>query len=138
MNWTELDWESLDRHREQFLGARPSDGPYWASAEDLESYDLTFGERIGWKWDAVLAELRLQGWRPPGGVVLDWGCGSGIAGRRVVAAYGTAAFSSLLLWRSTLPRRPPAGRSPASRLPPRPLPFSPPKSRSGSSSSAMC
>jgi hypothetical protein len=98
MNWTELDWESLDRHREQFLGARPSDGPYWASAEDLESYDLTFGERIGWKWDAVLAELRLQGWRPPGGVVLDWGCGSGIAGRRVVAAYGTAAFSSLLLW----------------------------------------
>jgi len=98
MNWTELDWASLDRHRGQFLEGQPSAGPYWESPSDLASYDLTFGERIGWKWDAVLAELRGRGWRPPGGLVLDWGCGSGVAGRRVVEAFGPGAFESLLLW----------------------------------------
>jgi len=98
MNWTELDWASLDRHREQFLEGQPSAGPYWESASDLGSYDFTFGERIGWKWDAVLGELRGRGWQPRGGAVLDWGCGSGVAGRRVVAAFGPGAFESLRLW----------------------------------------
>jgi SAM-dependent methyltransferase len=98
MNWTELDWPSLDKHRERFLEGKPSDGPYWESAADLASYNLTFGERIGWKWDAVLDELRLRGWKPPGGSVLDWGCGSGIAGRRVIERFGAGAFGSLLLW----------------------------------------
>jgi SAM-dependent methyltransferase len=98
MNWTELDWASLDKHRERFLEGKPSDGPYWESAEDLATYDLTFAERIGWKWDAVLDEVRMRGWKPPGGIVLDWGCGSGVAGRRVIARYGQASFGSLLLW----------------------------------------
>ena len=88
MTWTELDWESLDRHRERFLGGKPSDGPYWVSDSDLAGYDLTFGERIGWKWDAVLDELTMRGWSPGRGAVLDWGCGSGIAGRRVVGRFG--------------------------------------------------
>jgi SAM-dependent methyltransferase len=96
--WTELDWKSLDRLRAQFLNSKPSDTPYWTTAEELAHYDLTFGERIGWKWDAVLDELRLRGWSPGGGTVLDWGCGSGIAGRRVVARFGQGAFTSLLLW----------------------------------------
>ncbi len=98
MTWEKLDWASLDRHRERFLGGRPSEGPYWASSDDVGSYDLTFGERIGWKWDAVLDELQLRGWRPGGGAVLDWGCGSGIAGRRVVARFGASAFGSLHVW----------------------------------------
>jgi SAM-dependent methyltransferase len=98
MNWTELDWSSLDKHRERFLEGKPSDGPYWESETDLASYNLTFGERIGWKWDGVLDELRLRGWKPPGGLVLDWGCGSGIAGRRVVERFGAGSFGSLLLW----------------------------------------
>jgi hypothetical protein len=97
MNWTELDWESLDKHRERFLEGRPSDGPYWESAEDLSSYDLTFGERIGWKWDAVLTELRMHGWKPPVGNIVDWGCGSGIAGRRVIARFGRENFESLIV-----------------------------------------
>jgi hypothetical protein len=96
--WSELDWTSLDRHREQFLGGKACDGPYWTSAEDLASYDLTFGERIGWKWDAVLEELRIRGWTPRGGSVLDWGCGSGIAGRRVVGKFGPEGFDSLNVW----------------------------------------
>src|SRR5579863_7587972 len=98
MKWTEIDWTSLGRHRERFLGGGPSDGPYWASAADLAGYDLTYGERIGWKWDAVLNELAIRGWKPPAGAVLDWGCGSGIAGRRVVGRFGAGAFESLILW----------------------------------------
>jgi hypothetical protein len=98
MKWSEIDWASLARHRERFLGGAQSYGPYWASAADLAAYDLTYGERIGWKWDAVLDELRMRGWKPPGGTVLDWGCGSGIAGRRVVGRFGAAGFGSLALW----------------------------------------
>ncbi len=98
MTWTELDWDALERLRRQFLDGRPCEGPYWKSREDLASYDLTFGERIGWKWDAVIEELRMLGWSPRGGTVLDWGCGSGIAGRRVVGAFGPEGFDSLVVW----------------------------------------
>ena len=98
MNWTELDWKSLDGLRAQFLDAKPKNAPYWKTAEELAHYDLTFGERIGWKWDAVLEELGMRGWKPTGGRVLDWGCGSGIAGRRVVRHFGPSEFGSLAVW----------------------------------------
>lgn len=98
MNWETLDWEALDRLRETFLTGAKSAGPYWHTITDLESYDLTFGERIGWKWDAVLTELKQRGWSPPAGAtILDWGCGSGIAGRRVLDFFGAANFSRLLV-----------------------------------------
>ena len=90
MTWTELDWKALDRLRERFLSGRPGDEPYWTSPSDLACYDSTYAERIGWKWDAVLDELSLRKWAPGGGPVLDWGCGSGIAGRRVAARFGAA------------------------------------------------
>ncbi|MBA3850350.1 MAG: hypothetical protein C0502_10215 [Opitutus sp.] len=98
MDWQSLDWEALDRLRETFLSdARPA-GPYWHTITDLECYDLTYGERIGWKWDAVLAELRLRGWTPPAGAtVLDWGCGSGVAGRRVAEFIGAGNLARLVL-----------------------------------------
>ncbi len=96
MNWETLDWEILDRLRGTFLSDAKSAGPYWHTITDLECYNLTYGERIGWKWDAVLAELRQRGWSPPaGGTVLDWGCGSGVAGRRVLDCFGPANFSVL-------------------------------------------
>jgi hypothetical protein len=98
MTWSEIDWNLLGRHRERFLGGEPNPGPYWSSAADLASYDHTFGERIGWKWDAVLDELELRGWRPPGGTVLDWGCGSGVAGRRVIGKFGPQSFGALKVW----------------------------------------
>lgn len=97
MNWETLDWEALDRLRETFLSDARTAGPYWHTITDLECYDGTFGERIGWKWDAVLGELRQRGWAPPtGGTILDWGCGSGVAGRRVLDRFGAANFSRLL------------------------------------------
>ena len=65
---------------------------YWRDARDLEAYDAVLGARIGWKWDAVLAECRARGWPRAGGLtVLDHGCGSGIAARRFAAAFGARA-----------------------------------------------
>jgi hypothetical protein len=98
MTWEELDWPALDRLREKFLSGTAAAGAYWASPADLANYDFTYGERIGWKWDHVLRELRLRGWRPQSRTVFDWGCGSGIAGRRVISAFGANGFESLTVW----------------------------------------
>ena len=98
MTWSEIDWASLGRLRERFLGGSPCDGPYWDSAADIAGYDLTYGERIGWKWDAVLDELRMRGWKPASRTILDWGCGSGIAARRIIGRYGQESFDSLTVW----------------------------------------
>ncbi len=99
MNWDQLDWSALDRLRAGFLSGSAANGPYWQSASDLAAYDLTYAERIGWKWDALLRELTLRHWKPPAGTTLiDWGCGSGIAGRRVLSAFGPAHFKDLQVW----------------------------------------
>jgi hypothetical protein len=99
MDWDQLDWTALDRLRAGFLSGAAARGPYWQSAPDLAAYDLTYAERIGWKWDALLRELTLRKWQPPAGTTLiDWGCGSGIAGRRVLAAFGPAHFKDLQVW----------------------------------------
>jgi len=98
MIWSELDWPALDRLRDGFLRGGSASGPYWKSATDLASYDLTFGERIGWKWDHVLRELRLHAWRPASRSVFDWGCGSGIASRRVIEFFGSGNFDALTCW----------------------------------------
>ncbi|ACB76842.1 small ribosomal subunit Rsm22 family protein [Opitutus terrae] len=98
MTWDELDWPALDRLRDGFLRGGAASGHYWQNASDLASYDFTYGERIGWKWDHVLRELRLRGWSPRSRRIFDWGCGSGIAGRRVVEFFGAATFDELLLW----------------------------------------
>ena len=98
MNWSQLDWEVLDRLRETFLSDERRAGPYWHTVTDLECYDLTYGERIGWKWDAVLRELRRLGWAAPAGAtILDWGCGSGVAGRRVVEYMGAVNVGRLIV-----------------------------------------
>ena len=95
-DWESLDWEVLDRLRQDFLSGAAAAGPYWHTLTDLECYNLTYGQRIGWKWDAVLAELNLRQWRPPAGTeVLDWGCGSGVAGRSVLDFFGAENFSRL-------------------------------------------
>jgi SAM-dependent methyltransferase len=98
MDLNSLDWDVLDRLRETFLSDARTHGPYWHTITDLEAYDLTYAERIGWKWDAVLRELRLRQWAPPpNATVLDWGCGSGVAGRRVVEFLGAENVARLVL-----------------------------------------
>lgn len=98
MTWEEIDWNALDRLRSGFLSGTAATGPYWRTAGDLANYDFTYGERIGWKWDHVLRELRLRGWRPGARTVFDWGCGSGIAARRVISFFGAGNFEALTVW----------------------------------------
>ena len=82
----------LERLRELFLAepdGRSALADYWRDERDLAAYDRVLGARIGWKWDAVLLECRDRGFgRADGEVLLDYGCGSGIAARRFVAAFG--------------------------------------------------
>lgn len=98
MTWDELDWAALDRLRDGFLHGGAAKGPYWQSASDLAAYDFTYAERIGWKWDHMLGELRLRGWQPMSHSILDWGCGSGVASRRVIQAFGADKFDELMVW----------------------------------------
>ena len=119
MTLADIDWAVLERLRGLFLSGRAAPHAYWRSPEDLANYDFTYGERIGWKWDAVLRELDLRGWRPPRGAmsnlehrrarnedgklgVLDWGCGSGVAGRRVVHWLGVDQVAVLRVWDHSL------------------------------------
>ena len=103
MAWTKIDWPALERLRADFLRVRAGPGDYWQRESDLASYEATFAQRIGWKWDYVLAELSRRGWSPPPGELLDWGCGSGIAGRTFLDHFGAQSVTSLRVWdRSTL------------------------------------
>ncbi len=92
-----VNWDSLNRLRELFLRGDGGGADYWRSESDLASYDATFGRRIAWKWDFVLCELDRLCWRPAGGVLVDFGCGSGVAARRVLDHFGAGAFSRIVL-----------------------------------------
>jgi hypothetical protein len=97
MDWSKIDWAALERMRGGFLEGAAGREDYWRSESDLEAYDQSFAQRIGWKWDFVLADLARLGWRPPQGDVLDWGCGSGVAGRRFLTRFHTHTTGSLVL-----------------------------------------
>jgi hypothetical protein len=99
--WQHLDWEALDRLRDIFLHG--VGGDYWRNRGDLEAYDLTFGQRIGWKWEFVLRELVRRGWSPPEGVVMDFACGSGIASRTYLRQFAASCRTLALYDRSELP-----------------------------------
>ena len=103
MNWEAIDWSALERMRAAFLQNTAGAADYWQSESDLVSYDTTFAQRIGWKWDYVLEELKRRGWSPPKGELFDWGCGTGIAGRAFLDQFGEKSVSALRLWdRSSL------------------------------------
>ncbi len=97
MNFQALNWKSLERLRRAFLEGVAGSGDYWHEMDDVASYDATFAQRIGWKWDFVLEELKHRRWTPPGGACLDWGCGSGIAHRAFLDHFGTDGISELWL-----------------------------------------
>lgn len=88
---TAADWDRLASMRRAFLGASEGAGTlpdYWRSTRDLEIYDATFGARIGWKWDAVLAEMEQHGVDVPAGSLVDWGAGTGVAARAFLRRFG--------------------------------------------------
>jgi hypothetical protein len=98
MNLSRDDWQTLTRLRTAFLEGSAGRADYWQSERDLANYDQTFAQRIGWKWDFVLDELKRRVWQPPAGAVFDWGCGSGIAHRAYLDHFGVESASRLLLW----------------------------------------
>lgn len=91
-----IDWPALRTLRDLFLTGEPIPAPYWNSRKELDAYDRTLGERIGWKWDAVISELRARGWTPPARRLTDIGCGTGIAARRILRAFPDA-FDEVVL-----------------------------------------
>jgi len=97
MDWDTIDWGALERLRAGFIAGNAGTTDYWRSESDLVSYDQTFAQRIGWKWDFVLAELKARGWQPPGGEAVDWGCGTGIATRAVLVNFGVTAMERIAL-----------------------------------------
>ncbi len=60
----------------------------WRDEADLAAYDTWVAPRHGWRWRAILEELRARRVLPPLRTVLDYGCGTGIAGRSVGAVLG--------------------------------------------------
>jgi len=108
-----IGWERLRRLRAVFLDGAADAADYWSDTALLDDYDRTFGARIRWKWEFVLDELAQLGWRAPAGLVLDWGCGTGVASRALFAADSTApADAPARLW----DRSPAAMRFAAARL----------------------
>lgn len=91
------DWPALDRLRARFLSGTAGPQDYWSSDAELAGYDATFAQRIGWKWAFVLDDLARRGWTPPAGDILDWGCGTGIAGRVFLERHGTTPQRDLWL-----------------------------------------
>jgi small ribosomal subunit Rsm22 len=100
MDWEKVDWKTLERLRAAFLDGTAGAQDYWRTENDLESYDQTFGQRIRWKWDYVLNELKQRGWSPSPAAaeVIDWGCGSGIATRSFIDHFGVNTSATFHFW----------------------------------------
>lgn len=98
MEFVEPDWETLNRLRSEFLNASGNTGLYWDSHSDLVQYHLYFAARIGWKWDAALAQAKQVGWQMVSSKILDWGCGTGIATLQVLEKCGTETVDEVILW----------------------------------------
>jgi SAM-dependent methyltransferase len=83
----------LQRLRQLFLDRTNGDAAlsdYWRDRADLAAYAEVLAARIGWKWNAALAELAERGFAPPATpapTVLDFGCGTGIAAERFAARW---------------------------------------------------
>lgn len=95
------DWEALSGLRRWFLSEEVSSGKdYWDSSEILELYHSTFAQRIGWKWDAVLAQFKSRNVlsTTPRLAILDYGCGTGIASEKVIETIGKDQISQVALW----------------------------------------
>jgi Mitochondrial small ribosomal subunit Rsm22 len=93
----DFDWTTLEELRASYLDGSAGAADYWKSESLLRGYDATFARRIAWKWHWVLRELDRRGWSPPPGTLCDYGCGTGVAGREVLAHYGAERFTAAAL-----------------------------------------
>lgn len=97
IDWKQVDWKAVLRLREGFLGDQAGRDDYWRNEGDLATYDATFAQRIGWKWDFLLADIARMGWTPGGGRLLDWACGSAIEARRFLSRFGPQCVRSVAI-----------------------------------------
>lgn len=97
-----IDWKRLSEIRIAFLEGNAGNYDYWKSIDDLTDYNLTFAVRISWKWDFVLEEAKRLGWLPSSQTLIDLGCGSGIASRKILERYSHAIKKVILHDRSDL------------------------------------
>jgi SAM-dependent methyltransferase len=95
-----INWSKLSELRRRFLDATAGQVDYWDSPETLELYDATFAQRIGWKWGFVLDDLASLDWSVPKGTIVDFGCGTGIAGRCVLERVDPSVHTLHLVDRS--------------------------------------
>ncbi|MDQ8203387.1 class I SAM-dependent methyltransferase [Pelagicoccus sp. SDUM812003] len=102
MDELNIDWEILARLRRRFLEQSAGSGVYWQDEQDLAHYHAFFAARIGWKWDDALRNAEQSGWSLRSRVLLDWGCGSGIATLRLLERYGAEAVDKVLLYDHSL------------------------------------
>jgi SAM-dependent methyltransferase len=86
-HWRPNELKILAGLRGRFLDGTAGDADYWKSFDELALYDEIFAARIGWKVDAVIRGLQRIGWSPQSKRIVDWGCGTGIAARCVLAAW---------------------------------------------------
>lgn len=102
---TSRQWQQLSNIRQLFLeGGGIAD--YWRNQEILEAYHRTFAQRILWKWQAVMSSLEKRIVLPDGPLrVLDWGCGSGVAGQAFLEVFGDRVTSIVAFDRSMKARR---------------------------------
>lgn len=87
MKLSGYQWQKLRELRQFFLSTSPNRASYWDSEQTVGLYDQTLAIRIGWRWDAVISQLRSLRWQPREKLFLDWGCGSGIASRKILDAF---------------------------------------------------
>lgn len=88
-------WDRVREIRHQYVAGADFSKPYWNSESDLESYDSTLAQRIKWKFEFVLNRLDALGWKPNGGTIIDWGCGTGIASRTFFEHFGEESGSEI-------------------------------------------
>jgi hypothetical protein len=86
-HWHPNELKLLAGLRSRFLDGTAGDADYWKSADELALYDEVFAARIGWKIDAAIRGLHRIDWSPRSRRIVDWGCGTGIATRRVLAVW---------------------------------------------------
>ncbi|NBX69761.1 MAG: methyltransferase domain-containing protein [Proteobacteria bacterium] len=101
LKFTDSEWDQLIQLRNHFLlEIGQIKNQYWTSPQLLELYHRTFAERIGWKWEAVLNELKKKEaiQLPKQYVLLDFGCGTGIASSKFIEIMGPQLISELWLW----------------------------------------
>lgn len=99
------DFSALKTLRTIFLGeGAGGTKDYWSSDALIAEYDRWFATRIGWKWDGVLEDIVTRGFVPPAPVLVDWGAGTGIATRKLLARFPGAFTDVHLIERSSRAR----------------------------------